>query len=411
MKQVVQFIFIIAGLITAFLFITFFPRPFIEFIPEQISNPFKSDTVFFLVLGVDDAGEAGSDRTDAIMLVGMNIKTSSFELLSIPRDLIITDPEDANKKIKINSVYKNEGLEALKSTIEHQMQLQIDKYAIIDYSLFKYLGDLVGPVEILVDSPMHYEDKQQDLSIHFEQGIYQMYGQDLLNYIRFRDDSKGDLGRIERQKGAIKNTLLRFKENLTFDFIEKEFRKILERMDTNLTSQDILFTMLNLNDIDDVAFFSYPYSIAYDGSISTDKERFAPLVKAFKSFTNTPDNIPEGTINIINCTNQTSRVFSIVNYNILNPSGLKYFLINEKIDEAISDKLKNNTVMVFSTVDKKKNQDLVEQFEALYSMDFDLINTNEMNNLILYYQTVHAMTDNRQYYPTPLEALVYIKKQ
>jgi len=169
--------------------------------------------------------------------------------------------------------------------------------------------------------------------------------------------------------------------------------------------------MLNLNDIDDVAFFSYPYSIAYDGSISIDKERFAPLVKAFKSFTNTPDNIPEGTINIINCTNQTSRVFSIVNYNILNPSGLKYFLINEKIDEAISDKLKNNTVMVFSTVDKKKNQDLVEQFEALYSMDFDLINTNEMNNLILYYRTVHAMTDNRQYYPTPLEALVYIKKQ
>lgn len=411
MKEIVQYFFIIAGLITAFLFITLFPRPFIEFIPDQISNPFKSDTVFFLVLGVDDAGEAGSDRTDAMMLVGMNIKTSSFELLSIPRDLIITDPEDATKKIKINAVYKNEGLDALKNAIEKQMKLRIEKYAIIDYSLFKYLGDLVGPVEIKVKYPMHYEDRQQDLSIHFDQGIYQMYGQDLLNYIRFRDDSKGDLGRIERQKTAIKSTLMRFKENLSFDFIEKEFRKLLERMDTNLTTHDILFTMLNFNDIDDVAFFSYPYTIAYDGSISTDENRLESLINAFKSFNNTPDNSPKGTINVVNCTDQTPRVFSIVNYNILNPSGLKYFLINEKIDEAISNKIENNTIMVVSSQDKQRNQDLLEQLESLYSMDFDLINTNDMSNLILYYQTVHSMTENRQYYPTPLEALVYIKKQ
>src|SRR6056297_1199340 len=114
MKQMIQIAFIITGLISAFLVIALFPRPFIQFIPEQIANPFKTDQVFFLVLGVDDAGEAGADRTDAIMFVGMNIKTSSFELVSIPRDLIITDPEDATKKIKINAVYKNEGLEALK---------------------------------------------------------------------------------------------------------------------------------------------------------------------------------------------------------------------------------------------------------------------------------------------------------
>jgi hypothetical protein len=67
--------------------------------------------------------------------------------------------------------------------------------------------------------------------------------------------------------------------------------------------------------------------------------------------------------------------------------------------------------MVFSTQDQERNQDLVEQFESLYSMEFDLINTNNMNTLILYYKTIHSMTKNRQYYPTPLEALVYIKKQ
>jgi len=411
MKQVIQFVLIISGIFSAFLFITIFPRPFIEIFPDQMANPFESETVFFLILGVDDAGEAGSDRTDAIMLVGMNNKTASFEILSIPRDLIITDPKDKTQQTKINSVYKNEGLTTIIDVIENHLKLDIEKYAIIDYSLFKYLGDLVGPVEIMVEYPMHYEDKQQDLSIHFEQGIHQMYGQELLNYIRFRDDSKGDLGRIERQKTAIKKTLMRFKDNLSIDFIEQEFRKLLDQMNTNLTTQDILYTMLNLSDIDDVTFFSYPYKIAYDGSISADESRLPTLIEDFKSFNITKESTQKGTINVINCTDQTPRVFSIVNYNILSTTGLQYFLINTKIDEAIADELENNTIMVFSTQDQERNQDLVEQFESLYSMEFDLINTNNMNTLILYYKTIHSMTKNRQYYPTPLEALVYIKKQ
>ncbi|MEA1885465.1 MAG: LCP family protein [Thermotogota bacterium] len=411
MKQVIQFVLLISGLVSAFLFINIFPRPFIEFFPEQLANPFESETVFFLILGVDDAGEAGSDRTDAIMLVGMNNKTASFELLSIPRDLIITDPKDKTQQIKINSVYKNEGLTTLIDVIESHLKLDIEKYAIIDYSLFKYLGDLVGPVEIMVEYPMHYEDKQQDLSIHFEQGIHQMYGQELLNYIRFRDDSKGDLGRIERQKTAIKNTLTRFKDNLSLDFIEQEFRKLLNQMNTNLTTQDILYTMLNLSDFDDVIFFSYPYKIAYDGSISADENRLSTLIEDFKSFNITKEHTQKGTINVINCTDQTPRVFSIINYNILSKTGLQYFLINTKIDEAIADELENNTIMVFSSQDQERDQDLVEQFESLYSMEFDLINTNNMEILILYYKTVHSMTKNRQFYPTPLEAIVYIKKQ
>jgi len=399
------------GLIAALIFISLFPRPFIEFIPQQMSNPFRSEKVFFLVLGVDDAGEAGSDRTDAIMLVGMNVKTSAFELLSIPRDLIITDPEDQTKEIKINSVYKNEGLKALKSVIEERMELTIEKHAIIDYSLFKYLGDLVGPVEIMVDYPMHYVDNQQNLSIHFEQGIHQMYGEELLNYIRYRDDSKGDLGRIERQKKAIKNTLSQFKDHLSFEFIENEFKKILARMNTNLTTQDIIYTLLSLTNLDDVTFFSYPYEIAYSGSILTDEERIGVLIEDFKSFKNTPQQQQKGTITVINCTKQTSRVFSILNYNILNGTGINYFLINEPIDIAVSNYLDNNTIMIFSNSAQSKKEEWVEQFQALYGMEFDLISTDNPKVLTLYYQTVHSLTQSRQYYPTPLEAFVYIKKQ
>ncbi len=411
MRQLFQLSVSFLGLLGALFFISIFPKPFIEFIPEQISNPFDSDQVFFLVLGVDDAGEAGSDRTDAIMMVGMDVKTSAFELLSIPRDLLISDPKDNTKKIKINSVYKNDGLDAIKKEIENLLDLKIEKYAIIDYSLFKYLGDLVGPVEIMVDYPMHYEDNQQDLSIHFEQGLHKMYGNDLLNYIRYRDDSKGDLGRIERQKKAIKSTLIRFKDSISFEFIENEFKLILERMNTDFSTQDIIYTLLSLTDIDDVKFFSYPYKIASDGSIYTDDKLLKSLKNGFRNFKQEEKQQEPGTINVINCSNQNSRVFSIVNYNILIGTDLNYFLINEKIDDEIIEKLKGNTIMFFSNNNPTKNEELAGQFKSLYGMDFDLIYTNDLKVLSLYYQTIDSLMQSRQFYPTPLDALVYINHQ
>ena len=418
MKQLFQFSVCCLGMVSSLFFVFFFPRPFIQFFPEQIAKPtfFQgeaalSEKVFFLILGVDDAGEAGSDRTDAIMLVGMDLNTSAFELISIPRDLMINDPKNPKDQIKINSVYKSGGLEALKFVIENLFSVQIEKYAVIDYSLFKYLGDLVGPVEIKVNESMHYEDHQQLLSIHFEPGVYEMYGEDLLNYVRFRDDSKGDLGRIERQKNAIKSTLIQFKSKLSFEFIENEFKNILCQMDTNFTTQDIIYTLLSMNDLDDVIFFNYPYQIASDGAIYTDDNRIATLISDFKSFSKTQIAEKEGTINVINCTSQSARVFSIVNYNILSSTGLNYFLINETINSQITDSLSNNTIMVFSNKDSEKNQAIIEQFQSLYKMDFNLIDTSDINHLILYYQTVQALTQTRQYYPTPLQALVFIKQQ
>ena len=101
---------------------------------------------------------------------GWNTTDGSFELVSIPRDLIVTDPENPNEKIKINSLYKSEGIGQLERKIQDIMGIRIERFAIIDYQLFEYLGNLVGPVEIMVEEAMHYEDNQQNLSIHFERG-------------------------------------------------------------------------------------------------------------------------------------------------------------------------------------------------------------------------------------------------
>lgn len=401
----------LTGIAVTLLFVFLFPRPFIQFIPEQITNPFESEKLFFLVLGIDNAGEAGSDRTDAIMLAGLNTVDGSFELVSIPRDLIVTDPENPSEKLKINALFKNEGIQQLEKKIEQIMGVHIERFAIIDYQLFEYLGDLVGPVEIMIEEAMHYEDNQQDLSINFDRGRHLMYGEDLLKYIRFRNDSKGDLGRLERQKAVVMKLFSLLKGKLSVNFLETEFTNLLDQMQTDFTVKDVIYTFLKLGNLDTIEFFSYPYTIAGDGSLYSDEVKLKELKGAFLNFEKIPQTASKQIICILNCTDQTPRVFSIVSYNRIHSSGLAYFLLDTPLTEELySKKIKNNTLM---RLNGKTEEALVlqKQLEELYETDFDMIDISEKENLDFYYSVISHYLNEGIFYPTPLEALVFIREQ
>jgi len=50
---------------------------------------------------------------------------------------------------KINSFYQVEGIEGLKKRIENLTGLNIKRYVIVDYEIFKFLGDELGPIDVL----------------------------------------------------------------------------------------------------------------------------------------------------------------------------------------------------------------------------------------------------------------------
>ncbi|HDM70358.1 MAG TPA: hypothetical protein ENG58_03000, partial [Thermotogales bacterium] len=97
--------------------IIFYPMPIVNFIYSlfdvDIPDPF-----YILVLGTDDAGEAGKDRTDFIGIVGLKIDEKKIFFMSIPRDLIVEDMVDGKVR-KINAVYKKLGLKTLENIIEN----------------------------------------------------------------------------------------------------------------------------------------------------------------------------------------------------------------------------------------------------------------------------------------------------
>jgi LCP family protein required for cell wall assembly len=159
---------------------------------------------FFLVLGIDSGGKHSfGGRTDFIAAVEL-YKGEGIKVINIPRDtLVVKDGEEH----KINALYNNYGISTVLKTVEGLLNMECIGYVIVDFNIVVKLTNFTGPIPVKIDNPMHYDDFQQDLHIHFEPGVYFLEGEDLLKYARFRHDSAGDLGRIERQREVIEKLL------------------------------------------------------------------------------------------------------------------------------------------------------------------------------------------------------------
>ena len=70
----------------------------------------------------------------------------------------------------------------------------------VDYEGFEKVIDALGGVEIEVEKPLKYVDRAQDLYIDIPAGKQLLDGEKALQYVRFRYDPLGDIGRIKRQQ-------------------------------------------------------------------------------------------------------------------------------------------------------------------------------------------------------------------
>lgn len=169
--------------------------------------PFGMKRQNILLLGVDDNPE-GKDmwsgtRTDTIILVNIDPKSKSINAISIPRDSKVFLA--GNKGInKINSAHAIGGVEMTKNTIEKTLGVRINRYVLVHEDIVKELVDVLGGVEIYIEKPMHYRDRTAHLNINFDKGLQKLDGQKAIEYLRFRHDALGDIGRTQRQQWFIR---------------------------------------------------------------------------------------------------------------------------------------------------------------------------------------------------------------
>lgn len=203
--------------------------------------PFSSDIMSYnrvniLIVGCDVIENHG--RADTIVFLSISPKTKDVLILSIPRDTRVEIP--GRGMDKINHAYAFGGEELISKTVSSFLDVPIHFYAVADFNGFVNIINELGGVEIDVEKEMHYVDKAGGVEINLYPGKQILDGEKSLQYIRFRNDKLGDLGRIKRQQ---KLALAVIKKMMNFDSITKipqiseEIKRYIE---TNIKVQDAI---------------------------------------------------------------------------------------------------------------------------------------------------------------------------
>jgi LCP family protein required for cell wall assembly len=162
-----------------------------------------SGRVNILALGVDD-GEYGSKeelpkRSDTLMLISIDPATNSANILSIPRDTAVNIPSRKGTE-KIAHAHAYGGPELAVRTVSQLLGVPIHYYVEADFAGFEEIVDVLGGVDLYVEHNMKYEDPYADLKINLRQGFQHLDGDKAGQYVRFRHDELGDIGRVQRQQ-------------------------------------------------------------------------------------------------------------------------------------------------------------------------------------------------------------------
>lgn len=235
--QIITFVFLLIICLAFLYFFNIFP-----FHSDILAN----DRLNILAVGTDSLEARG--RADSILVLSVSPKTKDTILFSIPRDLRVMIPERGMDKI--NHAFAYGGVDLLKKTVEDLIGLPIHYYGVVDFEGFKYVIDALGGIDIYVEKDMYYIDRAGSVKINLHKGQQVLDGEKALEYVRFRSDSLGDLGRIQRQQKLINAVIDKILNVDNLTKIPNIVSSLPDYINTNMGSSDIISLARLMKDID-----------------------------------------------------------------------------------------------------------------------------------------------------------------
>ena len=167
----------------------------------------SGNRINILLVGIDDGELAdpknSPHRSDSALLLGFHQGTGAVSLLSIPRDTRVAIPgHSSNDKFGHSFAYG--GIDLTIATLQDFLKVPVHYYVVADWQGFIRVVDALGGVDLNVEADMNYEDPYAKLKIHLKKGFQHLNGQQAGQYVRFRHDEMGDIGRVARQQKFLK---------------------------------------------------------------------------------------------------------------------------------------------------------------------------------------------------------------
>ena len=177
--------------------------------------------------------------SDSILLLRFNPQQQKLTILSIPRDTKTEIP--GYGEAKINAANEEGGAALAAEAISDLLGgVKIDRYIRINVQGVEKLIDALDGVTVYVPQDMKYTDHSQHLYIDLKQGRQTLDGANALNFIRFRYDNFGDIGRVQRQQ-LILRAVAEKATNLEVILKSPKILSIIQsHIDTNLSVEELL---------------------------------------------------------------------------------------------------------------------------------------------------------------------------
>lgn len=168
-----------------------------------------------LVLGVDsngmDSDPFENTRSDTIVVLSINPKSQSVNILSIPRDSKVYLAHGKGID-KINAAHALGGIELVKDTIESTFGFKIHNYIVFNTEGVVKFVDAIGGIPVYVEKDMRYHDYSGRLNVNLTKGEHILNGKEAEGFLRFRKDALGDIGRTSRQQWFLRALAQRLKD-------------------------------------------------------------------------------------------------------------------------------------------------------------------------------------------------------
>ena len=259
-----------------------------------------------LVVGSDKRPESGAfgdpDEESAVlndvtMLLHISQDHSHVEVVSFPRDMLVSVPECPNpndaegeplsslEDVKLNTVLKHGGFGCVASTIEQLTGVTIPVGGIVEFDGVAALATAVGGVEVCLAERVDDDES----GLHLDAGTHSISGYDALAFLRARHGvgDGSDLGRISNQQTFLASLMRTVQSGGTLSDPVKLYsiaKAVTSNMQLTSGLQDparLISIAKALQDIDlsKVAFVQYPtgYTDNFSAVVPTES---ADLVDA-----------------------------------------------------------------------------------------------------------------------------------
>jgi LCP family protein required for cell wall assembly len=177
--------------------------------------------------------------SDTMLLIRFDPEANDLTVLSIPRDT--RSYVDGAGVTKLNEANRLGG-PALSATAVSELlnDTRIDRYVRINVQGVEKLIDALGGVEVYVPKDMKYTDESQHLYIDLKEGEQTLNGEEAMDFLRYRYDETGDIGRVQRQQTLMRAIQEQTLSPSTLTRIPQIFSVIQSHVDTNLSVEELL---------------------------------------------------------------------------------------------------------------------------------------------------------------------------